>query len=185
MKTWDPVKSPSGRASNIIINDILKNDKVICIRCKKKVCINGDCADRAVKGFKIGKNKKSNTFSSMPFSLLSGMFIDSPYNVLCYNCDKFVKRSIGFIPEKWESKWFPQVYTTWLDVKKVPTGKSRWFISYKGKRDIPHTKVLVSKMLADGIKRYKKIFPECPHSETKLRRLLNGYKLYDRNYPEF
>jgi hypothetical protein len=179
-KDWDRINSPSGRATNIIIEDILKYNKILCIRCKKKVLIDDDCADRAIKGF--GSNLSIH--SNMPFSLLSGSYIDSPYYVLCHNCDKFIKRSIGFIPEKWDSKWFPQISTPWLDKKTAPS-KSRWFISYKDKHDIPHTKALVSKMLTEAIKKYKKAFPECPHSETKLKRLLNGYLSYDRDYPEF
>ena len=188
IKTWDPADSPSGRASNIILESLLKQPVIKCIRCKKKICVDGDCAKMALKGVPIGKGKKtSNTFSSMPFSLISGMWIDSKYSTLCHTCDKFVKRCIGFIPEKWDDEWFPQVSTPWLSIEKLtPEQKrNRWSITYRGKSGIPHSKSIQRSFMNSAVKRYKRSFPECPHTENKLKRLLNGYKLYDKEYNEY
>lgn len=176
----------NGKATNIIVKYISKQKNIKCIRCNKKVCVNDGCADAALKGF--GKLK---SFSSMPFGLLSGMFADSSYSILCNSCDRFVKRSIGFIPEIWDSKWFPQVSTTGLtlevfeeNMKSKTKKKLKWEIRYQGKT-FPNTKKLYKEFMDSAIEIYKLSYPSCPHSAEKLKKLINSHKLYDKRYPLF
>lgn len=178
------------KASRTIADIIINHQKdPKCVKCQKKLNL-GKCADNSIKGFKIGKRKNSGmTFSSLPFSFISGTFVDTPYSLLCYKCTNFVKRSIGFIPEIYDDKYFPQVSAPFitLDDGKIDWDsfkakkKTKWTIRFQGK-EIPHTKQLKKELMMKGIMKYKKDFPECPHNIEKLYRLLNGHALYDKMY---
>jgi hypothetical protein len=175
---------PEFQKASRTIADILINHQKDpkCIKCQKKIIIPEQCLTHSIKGMKMGKSKINNSLASLPFSFISGMFVDDPYNLLCDNCTNFIKRSIGIIPERWDSKWFPQMSTPLsFDTSGKRKEKVKWTIRYK-KKDYPHTKQLQSKFMDEGVKAYLKEFPECPHSITKLKRLLNGYKLYEKLY---
>ena len=178
---------PEFQKASRIIADILINHQKDpkCIKCQTSLKkIQGMCADASIKGMKLGKSKVNNNFSSLPFSFISGMFVDDPYSLLCYKCTSFIKRSIGIIPEKWDSKTFPQMSTPLLTNDKGEhdfNKKSKWTIRYKGK-EYPHTKQLQNEFMDQGVREYIKQYPECPHNEEKLKRLLTSYKLYEKMY---
>ena len=179
---------PAFQKASRTIADILMNHQKDpkCVRCQKKIKIPEPCIDRSIKGFKLGKGKKAPlTMSSLPFSFISGTFVDTPYSLLCYKCTNFVKRSIGFIPELWDSKYFPQVSAPLdLDELKKPKSeqkKTMWTIRYRGE-ETPHTKKKKDRMMNEGVIQYKHDFPECPHNQAKLKRLVNGHALYDKLY---
>lgn len=186
-KSYYPVFQKASRTIADILINHQKDPK--CVRCQKKLKL-GDCADRSIKGFKLGKRKKIGmTFSSLPFSFISGTFVDTPYSLLCYKCTNFVKRSIGFIPELYDDKYFPQVSAPFITLGdgKIDWDafeskkKTKWTIRFQGK-EYPHTKHLKNEFLHNGVIKYKREFPECPHNEEKLKRLVNGHKLYDKLY---
>lgn len=180
---------PQFKKAATTIADILINhdEHPVCVKCRKDLSPlrDGGCADRAIKGF--GKGKKDfKAFSGMPFGFISNGFVDTPYSLLCYECDSTVKRMIGYIPEIYNSDYFPQVSSTGVDIDDFfdslkSKKKTKWQIRYK-KKTVPHTKVLKAKFMNEAVKAYKKKFPECPHTESKLKRLINGYKLYDKLY---
>lgn len=180
---------PAFQKASKVIADILMNhnNNLKCVRCQKKIDIPEPCVDRSINGFKLGKGKKAPlTMSSLPFSFISGTFVDTPYSLLCYKCTNFVKRSIGFIPEIYDSKYFPQVSAP-MDFEELGNPKRKkikWIIRFQGE-ETPHTKEKKARMMELGVKKYKHDFPECPHSESKLKRLVNGHELYDKMYGQW
>jgi len=185
---------PEFQKASRTIADIIINhqEKPQCMRCRKSLKkLQDGCANRAIKGFQVGKKEKgvdANTFSSLPFGFMSGTFVDTPYSLLCHECVSFVKRSCGKIPEIWDSKYFPQVSAPFptlengkIDFDNFGKKKTKWTIRFMG-QSVPHTKALKERMMNLGVTKYKRDFPECPHSKAMLKKLVNSHKLYDRMY---
>lgn len=171
------------KANKMLQNVLITGKKSRCERCHKRLADEFKCADRAINGFTVGKSRKVNTFSSMPFSYISGTFSRSHPRLLCAKCTNDVYRFIGHIPEMHDSDIFPQV-TTSLDLDDLKNGlkkKAKWTIHYKGKT-YPHSIRLKRKLLTEAVFAYKKQHPETPHTVKQLFRLLNGWKAYENRY---
>jgi hypothetical protein len=117
---------------------------------------------------------------------MSGGFVDTPYIMLCYECDAFVKRSCGMIPELYSDKYFPQVSAP-LDLDDMKNGfkkPTKWTIRFRGESR-PHTKKLKNRLMDLGCALYIRDFPETPHTVKMIKRLVNSHKLYDKMYEKW
>lgn len=156
-------------------------EKINCVVCGKEFETCAKCFKTQTHG--KGKTKWVSG-AIAPFLIVGRITTMNQYPVACKTCSYKILRVAGQIPEKYDSKVFPQVYTggmTFDEFKERLDSKTKkrykQFICYKGKRDIPHTKALYDKYLAKACRAYLTKFPETPYNLKQLKRQLKSISL--------
>ncbi len=176
MGTKNTMVSPE---ANLVLENLKKEER--CIVCKKKYNTNRKCW----KPFKMGKGKKAPTSMRISSQIYIGKLTSyhSPY-LLCGKCSNRILRFIGVIPDKHDSKVFPQLHSTSVDSEEFfkqlrGEKKTRWQLSYKKAfDDVPNKKGLYKRLLAQACREYCSKY-QTPYTPRQLMRAIRSHK----NFP--
>jgi hypothetical protein len=148
-------------------------EKINCVICRKEFETHAKC----FKPITTGKGKNKLTSGAIaPFLIVGRITTMLKHPVACKVCSYKIIRVAGVIPERYDSDTFPQVVTGGLEVDEMmerlrskKPKKHKWFIMYKKKKDVPHTKALYDKYLTEACKKYLKKFSETPYNLKQLK----------------
>lgn len=168
-----------GSVANLVLADMKEKER--CIVCHKKYKTYKKC----YKPFKRGKGKKATTTMPLSPNIYIGKLTshEEPY-VLCDKCSKRVLRFIGVIPDKHDSKVFPQIHSQATDVKDFMDylngkKKTKWQLTFKsGFKNVPNKKGLYDRLLGQACHDYCNTH-QTPYTPKQLVRVIKSYK----NFP--
>ena len=149
-----------------------------CVSCHKKFKTYKKC----YKPFKWSKKKGVPTTMRIAPNIYVGKLTShsNPY-VLCRNCSFNVLRFIGVIPDKHESKIFPQLHSGPMDSEQFFAeldGKKRtqWKLDYRSAyKSAPNKKGLYNKLLFQACIEYCKRHVT-PYTPKGLMRIIKSHK---------
>ncbi len=162
--------------ANLVMDKMQEKEK--CVSCHKKFKTYKKC----YRPFKRGKGKKAFTSMRIAPNIYVGKLTShhNPY-VLCDRCSMDVLRFIGVIPDKHESKKFPQLHTGPMDPEQFfleLDGKKRtqWKLDYRSAyKSAPNKKGLYNKLLFQACIEYCRRHVT-PYTPKGLMRVIKSHK---------
>jgi len=170
-----------------LLNDPI-NDKVFEKLQEKEKCIYCNKTFKTYKKcflpFKMGKGKKKFTSQRLaPYIYIGKLTSHRTPSILCKVCSDKVLRFMGVIPEKHDSKVFPQIHSTACDPKDLRAQlmgekKTKWQLDYKDIRNFTPVHPIYRKLLNEACEKYCKKYIT-PYTPKQLVRVIRSHK----NFP--